>query len=115
MTLIQLSPSIPVTTPKGRALAIGWIDYSEEHDILWICFQDDTGECWTWSNRDIRAQKNVTMGREHVSPFYEPKDVELPIQTEIKKFDSNSDWYIDGKIVKGCPPNRSKNKGKGKK
>jgi hypothetical protein len=23
----------------------------------------DTGECWTWRNQDIRAEKNVTFGR----------------------------------------------------
>jgi hypothetical protein len=39
------------------------IDYGEEADLLWVCFQDDTGECWTWSNKDIRAQQNVSMGR----------------------------------------------------
>lgn len=61
--LTQLNPPIPVTTPKGRALAHLVIDYGIEHDLLWVCFQDETGECWTWSNRDIRAQKNITIGR----------------------------------------------------
>jgi len=40
-----------------------------------ICFLDNSGECWTWSNTDIRAQKNVTAGRIHISPFYDPQDV----------------------------------------
>jgi len=34
-----------------------------EHHLLWVCFQDDTGECWTWSNHQVRLQANPTMGR----------------------------------------------------
>ena len=59
----QLSPPIPVDTPKGKALCIGWIDYGPEHHLIWICFQNDTRECWCWNNPDIRAQSNPTMGR----------------------------------------------------
>lgn len=62
-TLIQLNPPIPVTTPKGNALAHIIIDYGPEHDLLWVCFQDETRECWTYSNKEVRAQKNVTVGR----------------------------------------------------
>jgi hypothetical protein len=61
--MIQLNPPIPVDTPKGSALAHVLVDYGIEHNIHWVCFQDDTGECWTWSNSDIRAQKNITYGR----------------------------------------------------
>jgi hypothetical protein len=61
--IIQLSSPLPLTTPKGNAWAHFIIDYGMEHDLLWVCFQDDTGECWTWSNREIRIQKNVTMNR----------------------------------------------------
>ena len=39
------------------------IDYGPEHHLLWICFQDDSGECWTWPNKDIRLQHNLSMGR----------------------------------------------------
>lgn len=63
MQLIQLSPQIPVNTPKGPGVAIALIDYSIEHNLHWIVFQDDTGECWTWPNPEVRAQKNITMGR----------------------------------------------------
>jgi hypothetical protein len=34
-----------------------------ENNIQWVCFQDDTGECWTWQNSDVRATRNVTMHR----------------------------------------------------
>lgn len=58
--LIQLSPSVPLLTPKGPARAVALIDYGEDHDLVWVCFQDETGECWSWRNRDIRAVPNFT-------------------------------------------------------
>jgi hypothetical protein len=61
--LIQLNPPLPIQTPKGPAVAHFLIDYGIEYNLMWVCFQDETGECWTWSNRDIRAQKNITIGR----------------------------------------------------
>lgn len=73
----QILNSIPVITPKGRALAHFLIDYGPEHHLQWVCAQDDTGECWTWPNPQIRFQKNITMGRENISTFYEPESVKL--------------------------------------
>lgn len=61
--IVQLNPPLPVISPYGPALAHILIDYGIEHDLLWVCFQDDNNECWTWSNRDIRAQPNITIGR----------------------------------------------------
>jgi hypothetical protein len=61
--IIQLNPCIPMTSPKGSCLAHFLIDYSPEHDLYWVCFQDETGECWTWNNKEVRAQKNITLGR----------------------------------------------------
>ncbi len=59
----QLDPTIPVNTTKGSAQAWFLIDYSPEHDLFWVCDIDDTGEIWVFPNSDIRAQKNITMGR----------------------------------------------------
>ena len=61
--IIQLTPTIPLDTPKGLAKAHFMIDYGQEHHLLWVCFQDDTGECWTWSNPVVRLQENVSMGQ----------------------------------------------------
>jgi hypothetical protein len=61
--LTQLNPPLPLITPKGKAWAHIVIDYGQEHDLLWVCFQDETGECWTWGNRDVKIQENITMGR----------------------------------------------------
>jgi len=52
--LIQLEPTIPLETPKGKAKAHFLIDYGQEHHLLWVCFQDDTGECWTWPNPQVK-------------------------------------------------------------
>ncbi len=76
--IIQLSPCIPVITPRGNALAHFLIDDGIEHHIQWVCFLDDNGECWTFQNPEIRAQKNITQGRDYISPFYHPEEVALP-------------------------------------
>lgn len=75
--ILQLNPPLPVVTPKGKGLAHLIIDDGAESDLKWVCFLDDSGECWTYNNKMIRAQKNVTIGRENISPFYNPDDVAL--------------------------------------
>jgi hypothetical protein len=60
--ILQLNPTIPLVTPRGSGYAIALIDYSEQHDLFWVVAQDD-GEIWTWANRHVRMQDNVTMGR----------------------------------------------------
>jgi len=72
MGMIQLKPAIPLLTPRGPALAHILIDYGEESDLLWVCFQNETGECWAWPNNKVRATANPSMGRPHiVKPPYE--------------------------------------------
>ena len=61
--MIRIDPPLPFDTPKGSAMAHFLIDYGPEHHLLWVCFQDDSGECWTWSNKDVRLQHNLSMGR----------------------------------------------------
>lgn len=60
----QLNPSIPLITPKGSSEAIGILDYGPEHDIIWICIQDNTGELWSWPNSKVKGFRNVTLGRD---------------------------------------------------
>ena len=67
MSILQLDPPLPVVTPKGDGYAHVLIDYGPEFNLLWVCFLDDSGECWTYDNTQVRAQKNVTMGRTFVS------------------------------------------------
>jgi hypothetical protein len=59
----QLNPPLPLMTPKGKAWAHLVIDYGPEADLMWVCFLDENGECWTWSNQFVRAQPNATLGR----------------------------------------------------
>jgi hypothetical protein len=61
--ILQLNPPLPLDTPKGKGWAHFVIDYGQEHDLLWVVFQDDSRECWTWSNKQITIQANITIGR----------------------------------------------------
>lgn len=63
MTIIQLNPQIPMSCPKGEGYAIALIDYSQDHDILFVIAINDTGEIWTYRNSEVRALKNITLGR----------------------------------------------------
>lgn len=66
--ITQLNPPIPIVTPHGKGLAHLVIDDGIEHDLIWVVFQDDGGECWSWRNQDIRAQSNITIGRTSEAP-----------------------------------------------
>jgi len=63
MTILQLNPPIPLDTPKGPGLAWLVLDYGAEHHLMWTVAIDGTGELWTFSNPEVRAQKNITLGR----------------------------------------------------
>ena len=68
--IVQLNPTIPLLTPKGKGYAIAMIDYSQEHDLFFVVAQD-SGEIWTWNNKDVRMHSNITMGRD---PGYQSVD-----------------------------------------
>lgn len=61
--ILQLSPPIPLSTPKGDGLAWVLIDYGTEYNLMWVVVIDETAEIWTFQNHDVRALKNITMGR----------------------------------------------------
>lgn len=63
MKILQLDPPIPLDTPRGPGIAHLVIDYGLEQNLMWTVFLDANGECWTFSNPEIRAQKNITIGR----------------------------------------------------
>ena len=69
--ILQLTPPIPLMTPKGSALAHFLIDYGPESHLCWVCFNDEDGQCWTWSNPNIRAQKNISLDRNQVDNIME--------------------------------------------
>ncbi len=61
--MLQLNPPIPLLTPKGPGRAIIVIDYSEDHDLVWTCFIDSSGEIWSFRNQEVRQVDNLTFGR----------------------------------------------------
>lgn len=63
MSILQLNWPIELETPKGKGMAWLVIDYGIEHDLLWTVAINQTGEIWTFSNKDVRAVKNITIGR----------------------------------------------------
>lgn len=66
MTLLQLSPSLPVlVTSKGNApgRCHFLLDYGEEHHVLWDVVMDVGGEVWWVPNPDVRVVANFSLGR----------------------------------------------------
>jgi hypothetical protein len=73
--MIQLNPPLPMNTPKGEGFAHILIDYGPESDLYWTVFITETGEVWTFANRQVRASKNITLGRTHPGkPHDEARD-----------------------------------------
>lgn len=69
--MLQLDPAIPLRVRRGDDWVKAWahvlLDYSIETDLFWVCFLDN-GECWTVRNQDVRADVNLTIGREGSKP-----------------------------------------------
>lgn len=82
--ITRIEPPIPVSTPKGKAMAIAWIDYGMENDLVWMCIQDSTGECWQWENASIRARTNLTHGRVSISPINKSSDQIASLKDDIE-------------------------------
>ncbi|MEO9078792.1 MAG: hypothetical protein ABI268_05720 [Rhodanobacter sp.] len=72
MSMLQLDPPIPMTTPKGEGFAHILLDYGPESDLYWTVLITQTGEIWTYANRYVRAAKNITLGR--IQPDKPPVD-----------------------------------------
>lgn len=65
--ILQLNPMIPVhVVGKGQGFAFAMIDYSQEHDLMFVVAMDDNGEVWTVPNFNIRLQRNISLGRNYV-------------------------------------------------
>ncbi|HJT86085.1 MAG TPA: hypothetical protein VJ697_16520 [Nitrososphaeraceae archaeon] len=57
-----MNPVFPVHTPKGKGYANFLIDRGIEMDNEWIVFMQ-TGEIWSFLNKDIRLDNNITYNR----------------------------------------------------
>lgn len=61
----QLNPPIPLhVIGKGDGYALAVIDYSQEHNLVWVTAINATGEIWCAPNPLVRLGQNWTMGRE---------------------------------------------------
>jgi len=62
--MLQLNPTLPIIrvsdNMKGYAFLV--IDYSQEHDLMFICAMNN-GEIWTLKNSEIIIEENITLGR----------------------------------------------------
>jgi hypothetical protein len=61
--ILQLNPPLWFDTPKGPALAHFVVDTSMEHEMEFVCVHQN-GEAWSWSQRDVLAASNMTIGRD---------------------------------------------------
>ena len=61
----QLDPPIPLhIMGKGDGYAVAVIDYSQEHDLIWVTALNESGEIWCAPNPVVRLRKNWTAGRQ---------------------------------------------------
>ena len=67
--ILRLDPPIALETSRGPGWAHFLVDYSQEHNLFWIVFLDESGECWTFQNTDVRIQTNLTLCRNKTSPI----------------------------------------------
>lgn len=64
MSFTQLEPPLPIQVEgKGAGYAFAVIDYSQEHNLIWVTAINETGEIWCAPNPKVRMQANWTMGR----------------------------------------------------
>lgn len=61
--ITPLQIPIPVNTPKGEGYCFAWLDYSQEHDTLWKCCINETGEWWDFPQSQVRGVKNFSLNR----------------------------------------------------
>jgi hypothetical protein len=63
MMILEVKQSIQVDTPKGRGRVWLVTEYGSEIEKVFTVILDATGEIWEFTNRDVVATCNVTMGR----------------------------------------------------
>ncbi len=64
----EFAAPLPCRTSKGDGFALGFIDYSFEHDIVWMVVlhgqsNDDAGAVWCVPNDEFRVARNWTAKR----------------------------------------------------
>ena len=99
---LQLNPPVPLQTPKGKAWAIAMIDYGPQWDLQWITFLHESGECWTFSNKDIRQEDNYTFGIGKPTPIHHsPVIQQPPIDHAEMRPALNGNGHANGVLTNG--------------
>lgn len=62
MTILELQQGLEVDTPKGRGRVWLVTEYGIEIEKLFTIIMYD-GSIWEFTNKDIKATDNLTMGR----------------------------------------------------
>lgn len=67
--ILQLNPPIPMFHPKkGNFLAHFVHDEGMEQYVFFTGILEESGEIWTFNNRALRGQKNITLDRKLEEP-----------------------------------------------
>ena len=66
MIVLEVQQSLQVNTPKGRGRVWLVTDYGSEIEKLFTVILDESVEIWEFTNKDVTATSNVTMGRKSV-------------------------------------------------
>lgn len=68
--ILQLDPQIPVYVeqnaagfPMGKGSALGWLDYSQEHQLIWIIAMQVGGRVYLVPNQYVSLQLNLSLER----------------------------------------------------
>jgi len=62
--ILQLNPALPLWhMQKGNFLAHFIHEYGIESEIYFTGILQDTGEIWTFNNKVLRGQKNISIDR----------------------------------------------------
>jgi hypothetical protein len=63
MRILEVAQPLHVITPKGRGRVWLVTDYGCEIEKIFTVILDETGQIWEFTNKDVQATSNVTMGR----------------------------------------------------
>ena len=85
MPVLQLNPPIPVITPLGSAQAHFIWTEGIEQEVIYGCFQQETGENWWFPNHQIRLCPNITQGHPTCSEIKTMKGLEKYMNDELSR------------------------------
>lgn len=62
MIIHRLEPPMVVWVGGVKKRAFFLIDYTQDGDLTWICGDYNTRECWSYKNKDLKFDHNITEG-----------------------------------------------------